>query len=264
VPGAPQAVTRTVSARTAARAYNRGVAGGRLLRDAAARVPVSVKAPVKRAVPPRLRRYVDADWHRADDPAWEDVGRARLGVLRTHGLEPTDDFLELGCGALRSGVPVIRYLDVGRYVGVDRDAELLRQARAVEIPRNGLAGKRPTLVATARFELEPIGRRFALAFAPSLFAYLTLNEVIRCLRSVEAVLEPGGSFLAGFFENPAGRRSVDPVLQAPSVVSHLDREWFHYDVETLRWACEGTPLEADYLGPWGDPKNRKLIRFTRS
>jgi hypothetical protein len=77
-------------------------------------------------------------------------------------------------------------------------------------------------------------------------------------------LNAGGQFYATIYENPHGKLIVDDVNQTERVVSHYDYDYFHYDLDTLRWACEGTGLELEFLGDWENPQNQKMIRFRKT
>jgi SAM-dependent methyltransferase len=118
-------------------------------------VPVFVKRPLRRALPVRYHHYVDPDWHRRmirhNVKYWDYLGRLQLDYLVERGLEPAHHLLDVGCGPLRAGVHFIRYLEPGHYAGVDRRPELLEAGRTVELPRHGLEGKEPVLLASDRF-----------------------------------------------------------------------------------------------------------------
>ena len=53
----------------------------------------------------------------ADD--FERVGRLGFTVLLQEGLRPSSRVLDVGCGALRLGYWLLRFLDPGRYFGID-------------------------------------------------------------------------------------------------------------------------------------------------
>jgi hypothetical protein len=44
---------------------------------------------------------------------------------------------------------------------------------------------------------------------------------------------------------------------------YIDRDWHRYAVGGL-WICEATGLDVKYLGYWGNPRNQKMIVFTRA
>jgi len=211
---------------------------------------------------------VDPEWHRTEvGGMWEEVGRLQFDFLVGQGLRPTDDLLDVGCGSLRGGVHYIAYLEPGRYVGVDRSAEILAAGREIELPRAGLTEKAATLVQMDDFGFERLGRAFDVAVAQSVFTHLPLNDIVRCLMKMEGALRPGGRFYATFFENPGGKRNLEPIDQPVAfghpVTSYFDRDPFHYNVATFEWICEGTELRVEYVGDWGHPRNQRMLRFAR-
>jgi SAM-dependent methyltransferase len=230
-------------------------------------VPLAVKRGIRRRLPSRYYHYFDPDWHRRTIgyvEEWEQHGRAQFDYLVSQGLEPQHYFLDIGCGPLRGGVHFIRYLEAGHYFGVEKNPDVVEAAEQIEIPRYGLEQKRPTVRADETFDVSVFGQAFDYAWAQSVFTHLTVNSIIRCLMNVEKVLAPGGRFLATFYENEQGKRNLDPIRQSPQVVSYFDRDSFHYDVGTFEWICEGTSLSVRYLGGWNNPRNQKVLLFTKN
>lgn len=229
-------------------------------------VPVAVKRPVRRALPDRYLRYFDPDWHRRtirrNIGYWDYLGKLQLDYLVERGLEPEHHLLDVGCGPLRAGVHFIRYLETGHYAGVDKRGNVLETARAVELPRYGIEDKEPQLLATDHFEFGKLGKRFDYAIAQSVFTHLPLNSIIRCLVEMSRVLNPGGKFYATIYENPQGKKYLGSIQQSERVVSYYDRDKYHYDLDTLRAACQGTGLTMSYDGDWGHPDNQKMVVFT--
>lgn len=150
---------------------------------------------------------------------------------------PEHFLLDVGCGSLRGGIHFVRYLDSGHYYGVDVNEDLLKAGR-LELEQNGLAYKAITLVRSGDFHFEALGRKFDYALAQSLFTHLPLNDIILCLMKLEKALGIGGKFFATFFENPEGKRRLEP-LARPQVrdmelVSHFAKDPYHYDFATDR------------------------------
>lgn len=230
-------------------------------------VPVAVKREVWRRVPTRYRHHLSPDWHRRtirqDLEHWDYLGRLQLDYLVEHGLEPGHELLDVGCGPLRAGVHFIAYLDAGHYAGVDKRDDVLEVARLVEIPRAGLEWKEPLLLASDDFEFGRLGRTFDFAIAQSVFTHLPLNSIMRCLVELGKVLRPGGRFYATIFENPHGKLYVEDIRRSDEAVTHYDRDFYHYDLDTLRFACEGTGLTLASEGDWGHPNRSTMIVFTR-
>jgi len=46
---------------------------------------------------------------------WKDCRDFQINFLRKMGLKTHHQVLDIGCGPLRGGIPLIRYLDAGNY-----------------------------------------------------------------------------------------------------------------------------------------------------
>ena len=227
-------------------------------------VPLSVKRPIKRAIPKRYYRFIDSEWHRWDiGGMWDRLGQLQFDYLVGKGLEPHHHLLDVGCGPLRGGVHFIRYLERGHYFGVEKDPLKLEAGRDVELPLYGLVEKEPTLVVMEDFDFPSLGQRFDYAIAQSVFTHLPINKIIRCVMRMEQALVPGGKFFATFYENPEGKRNLDPVEQKPGLWTHFDQDFFHYDFATFEWIASGTSLDVEHLGEWNNPRNQRMLVFTK-
>ena len=230
-------------------------------------VPIGVKRRVRKALPERYRGLWDPDWHRGTvrgtDAFWDYLGKLQLDYLVEQGLKPEHHVLDVGCGPLRAGVHFIGFLEPGHYAGIDKRRDTLERARDIELPRYGLADKRPNLLVNGAFEFHKLGQTFDYAIAQSVFTHLPVNNIVRCLVEMAKVLNPGGRFYATIYENPQGKKFLGEIQQSERVVSYPDRDKYHYDLDTLRCACEGTGLMMSYGGDWGHPDNQKMVVFSR-
>lgn len=109
------------------------------------------------------------------------LGRDHLDYLLSRGLTPHDNFLDLGCGALRTGIFVIPYLEADRYYGIEAHRLSLEAAVNYEIPLNNLAHKNPRLLHSSKFDLTHWNVSFDWIFAFSLFK---LNHVELALQKI--------------------------------------------------------------------------------
>ena len=64
---------------------------------------------------------------------WDEMGRLQLEFMRAQGLQPQHRLLDLGCGSLRAGIHFVRYLDAGRYYGLDHNQSLLDAGYGTEL-----------------------------------------------------------------------------------------------------------------------------------
>ena len=49
---------------------------------------------------------------------WEIKRAFQIQFLQSVGLTPDQYLLDMGCGTLRGGIPIIKYLEPGHYYGI--------------------------------------------------------------------------------------------------------------------------------------------------
>ena len=103
--------------------------------------------------------FITERHHNAYGIPWA-VDREHFDYLVARGLDPGHRLADLGCGSLRTGIWIVRYLDSGCYFGIDKHRKSLEAAAHYEIPLHGLEGKRPRLLNSGSFSLE----HFAISF----------------------------------------------------------------------------------------------------
>jgi hypothetical protein len=113
---------------------------------------------------------------------WEEIRRLQFDFLVTQGLRPSHGLLDIGCGALRGGVHFIRYLERGKYLGLDKEATLVELGIAQELGVAAYQEKRPEFVISATFEFQKFHRRPDLSIAQSLFTHLA--DIRQCLANL--------------------------------------------------------------------------------
>lgn len=120
------------------------------------------------------------------------LGREQFDQLVRRGLRPDHRVGDLGCGALRTGIWLIDYLEAGRYFGIDAHRKSLEAGARYEIPLHGLEAKAPRLLLDADFSLDHFGVRFDWLIAFSVFIKLDAEASRRALARIAQVLAPGG------------------------------------------------------------------------
>src|SRR5690606_32860476 len=80
-----------------------------------------------------------------DGKLWKMKRDFQLEFLLAQGLKKEHRFMDIGCGTLRGGIPVIDYLHPGNYYGIEVREQTLLEARK-ELKEAGLEHKHPQLI----------------------------------------------------------------------------------------------------------------------
>jgi SAM-dependent methyltransferase len=134
------------------------------------------------------------DMSRGDDHVW---------LLKGQGLKPHHMVLDFGCGFGRSAVPLLKYLESGKYVGTDLSAERIRIAREY-VDVEGLADTKPQFYVSPTDNdvsyLPPGG--FDYIFGRAVLCHMPLKDVEVCLRQLKKVLKTDGMIIIDYNEGP--------------------------------------------------------------
>ncbi len=191
---------------------------------------------------------------------WDDIGHLQFEFLRAQGLEPRHRLLDVGCGALRGGVHFVRYLEPGRYCGLDANASLI-EAGHHELAAAGLADRGARLAADGGFDVGRFGERFDMAIAVSLVTHLYANHIQICLARVAQALAPGGRFYVTFFEAPRAAH-LAPITHAPGeITTHYANDPFHQSFDELAMLGARAGLRATLIGDFGHPRGQRMALF---
>lgn len=136
------------------------------------------------------------DPHMGNDP----IGNWQVDFLKRQGLQPHHVILDIGCGDLRSGIPLVRFLQPGCYTGVDQADIAIRQGLLSASPDD--LAKQPSFFVGGDFGFDAIGRTFDFAWAHSVLTHVDLSVAAKCLESTYMILSPGGVFLVSYFPAP--------------------------------------------------------------
>ncbi len=126
---------------------------------------------------------------------WEMKRAFQITYLKSVGLKPGHWFLDIGCGTLRGGIPIIEYLEPGRYHGIEVREDVLAEGRK-ELEEAGLAGKAPVLTPVKDLGTMDLGRKFDHAWAFSVLLHMPDDVMRATLGLVSRHLAPGGVFHA--------------------------------------------------------------------
>ena len=102
---------------------------------------------------------------------WDRQRQFQITFLKAHGLKPHHVLLDFGCGPLRGGIPIIKYLNAGNYHGIDANREALDEAEK-ELKENELEHKHPTLVHSKNLETLNLHTSFDFIWAFSVAIHM--------------------------------------------------------------------------------------------
>jgi SAM-dependent methyltransferase len=126
---------------------------------------------------------------------WEHKRKFQYEFLLSVGLKPSHNLLDLGCGVLRGGIPLIAYLEEGRYTGIEVRSDVLAEAK-LELQENGLESKLPALMLCSDLMDTRVPRTFDFAWAFSVLIHMDDATLEAGLHFVSRHLATGGWFFA--------------------------------------------------------------------
>ena len=154
---------------------------------------------------------------------WDEHRRFQIAFLKEHGLQPQHDFLEIGCGPLTGGLPIIRYLEPNRYVGIDIRSSVIDLAWQ-EIGLAKLGVKNPRLICSSSFGQEELmNKKFDFIFSFSVLYHLSDPILREYFDTVAHRLKPRGICVAqvnthldssGWLQFPFLKRTIDNYAEA--------------------------------------------------
>ena len=126
---------------------------------------------------------------------WKMKREFQIGFLRARGLEPQHRLIDVGCGTLRGGIPLIEYLDTGNYTGLDVRQEALDEGRK-ELAAAGLEDKQPQLICSDELASLDLGTPSDFAWAFAVLIHMPDEVAASCISMASRNLRAGGRFYA--------------------------------------------------------------------
>jgi hypothetical protein len=119
------------------------------------------------------KRIVNDTGHYAGGPAhdFEIVGRHTFQTLLAGGLLPSHRVLDFGCGSLRNGYWLMRFLDSGNYYGIEPVEKGVRAGLKHLIGPELEAFKKPTFRFTTDNDISAFGVPFDFVVARSILSH---------------------------------------------------------------------------------------------
>lgn len=136
------------------------------------------------------------DWakeYTGDPVSWDGRGKLIRTFLKELGLKPEHKVLNVGCGCLSEGAPLINYLDAGNYVGLDPNGWLVESA-LLEMPE--LEERKPRFYYGSDFQVPE--RDFDFVVSHSVLSHVADWQLDLALANVRPLVKQGGVWLASY------------------------------------------------------------------
>jgi len=122
-------------------------------------------------------------------------GTAQLAILIYHGCKPSDTVFELGCGALIAGYPIMQYLDIGKYFGIEPNKWLVEDSLKIPQVKEVASQKKPRIAHNAEFDGSAFKTKFDYIIGHSIFSHAAHWQWPLFLKNIEACVKPGTKVL---------------------------------------------------------------------
>lgn len=198
---------------------------------------------------------------------WEETIPRILEFLKKQGLKPQHKIVDLGCGAFRSGLALIPYLESNNYYGVDINEYLLEDGYKYEIEKNNLSSKFPlnNIKVTHDYNMEDFKIKFDYIWSFSLWTHLDLSECDKCLLEVSKVLRKGGVYLTTcFIVEERKYKKNNKVVSDVIITTSYDKDPYHHTMSHFVEISKKYNFSVENLGI-GEccPRKHHIVKFTK-
>ena len=183
----------------------------------------------------------------------------QIEFLKKVGLTREAYLLDLGCGTLRGGTPIISYLEVGHYFGLDVRAEVLSEANK-ELREEGLLDKEPKLIYTSDLATLVIEQKFDFIWGFSVLIHMTDSILNDALRFIRSQLRPSGCFYANV---NIGESNDAAWREFPLVWRTLDFYKYMGQKNGLEVQDMGTIASLGFASGHQGHDSKNILKFTR-
>ena len=127
-----------------------------------------------------------------DPGSWAKRGSLIHDFLTEAGMNPGSNVLNIGCGNLSEGAPIIRTLEPDRYVGVEPNGWLVEAALT---ENRDLAAKSPRFLWRSDFDASEIDMRFDFIIGHSVLSHIAHWQLNQFLSNTRKAVDEGATML---------------------------------------------------------------------
>lgn len=162
----------------------------------------------------RSERVARTTWLGGPPDQFEPVGRLGFQLLMREGLRPSSRVLDVGCGALRLGYWLMRFLDPGCYFGIEPQQDMLRVGLEQLVEPQVVERAGAHFSANDDFDFSVFDETFDFVVARSIWTHASKAQISAMLGSFAANSSPGALFLTSY--KPASAAALAGRIWAPA------------------------------------------------
>ena len=181
---------------------------------------------------------------------FNEMGQEHFDYLIHKKLKPHHVFLDVGCGALRTGQYIIPYLNNKNYYGLDRMPELVEYGLNDILPQETVFEKEPKFSVNDKFNFDFVDKPVDVAWCQSLMSHLCKEDIQTCLLNVKNKMKPGGVIFFTYFQKD-GMEQIESDAQK----THSKKD-LYYSEQYMNQIVRSCNLETVYNGNIGHPRGQ--------
>jgi len=182
------------------------------------------------------------------------MGATQFRLLTSLGLREEHYVVDIGCGSLRAGKFLLQYLMPDRYVGIEPNEWLWKEAIKAEIGQDTLAIKRPKFFVSPEFDLPEITRNTAdFMIAQSIYSHTGHDAFFASLQAAAQCLKPTGQFL--FTVVAEGCLGFPRMKQGADASGWIYPACVSFPSDVVKTICSQSGLHVQPLA-WFHPRQR--------
>ena len=197
---------------------------------------------------------------------WELTIPQILEYLKSNGLKPNHKILDLGAGALRSGLALIPYLDNNNYYAIDINKYLLEDGYKYEIIKNNLHIKFPlnNIKVTYDYNAEDFNTKFDYVWSFSLWTHLDISECTKCLNEISKILKPDGVYFTTCFIVNDSEYNQQQLRQSDvKLFTNPNNDPYHHTLSSMQQIANNCNMKVEYMGIGKCcPRKHDILKFT--
>ena len=190
---------------------------------------------------------------------WKMKREFQIKFLKDMDLKPDHYLLDLGCGTLRGGIPIIEYLEIGHYFGIEVRKEVLLEGQK-ELLESGQDWKKPTLLLSPEITNLKMDQKFDFVWAFSVLPHMSDEILTDNLIFVSDHLTDDGVFYANVNIDEREEKSWQDF---PIVARTFEFYSQRCEESGLSVSCVGTLKDLGHKSNQKLPDSQTLLKITK-